>query len=279
MLVVAALVTAGCTKTAVITAPPSAAAPPLPGISPVSPSLPTPTPVGPTEGGQVQRPPLTAARVVGTYKVVYVTLSANVSGVEKRERRTWFITPVCQEGACDVMVESHWRKLPSPRWRAGASYARRHYRFTREEPKAYTCGDLYAIPAVISYGFGVTDMALVGGHWVATRIRGELRSEGTRGCGQGGRPEERRAIRGFLVKGSISTGTPAAVVPSVAPPVPPPSPRLTSAAAAPLAGVTSEGRDARCGRRQPVPHSARLPARSVRAVPARNRPMSTATSQ
>jgi len=155
-----------------------------------------------------------AARVVGTYKVKYVTISTNVSGVENREHRTWFVTPVCQEGACDVMVESHWRKPPSPRWRTEASFARGQYLLKRDEPKAYTCGDLYTIPAVISYGFGVTDMALVGGHWVATRIRGKLRSEGTRACGQGGRPEERRAISGTLVRSSISTGTPAAAIPS-----------------------------------------------------------------
>lgn len=144
---------------------------------------------------------------MGTFKMSYIRLSSNVSGLANVEKRTWVVTPKCDQGACDIEVQSYYRKPPSPHWTKVGLLTKGGYAFSRNDSQAFTCGSggniSYYIPAVYSYTFAVTKMALIGGEWVATQVQGELNSRGTRGCGLSGPPEEKEAIRGTLVAGTV----------------------------------------------------------------------------
>lgn len=197
-LVVLALAT-GCTKTVYVNSAP----PPSPGKSAPNAS--------PTDGSVVtdSKPPLKDTRVEGTFRVTYTRLTANVSGSQKKTQRTWVLTPKCQGGGCDVLVESYSKHIPGPHWSSKALLLKDGYQFSRNEPKAYTCGSGgnvdYWIPAVYSYSFEVTKSKLVDGMWVAIQVQGEIGSRGTRGCGLSGPPEEKHAIRGRLMKSNTNS--------------------------------------------------------------------------
>jgi hypothetical protein len=57
----------------------------------------------------------------------------------------------------------------------------------------------YYIPATFGVSIHPVDMALVNGQWIVSRLRGIEIDRGLKGCGFGGPPLEKWAIRGHLI--------------------------------------------------------------------------------
>lgn len=139
------------------------------------------------------KPKLKEVRVEGRYAIVLTLIRSNL-GFQTDGRARWRFLPVCRTGACDLSLESI-----SASYTERVPYMNGKYRFSHRVPKAYTCGTGdnidYYVTAVRNVTFAVSQMRLIDGEWIATKLTGSEEERGTKGCGLEGIGTSKFSIR------------------------------------------------------------------------------------